>query len=101
MPSLMAVKARRPPSPSLKSTEISRNCLVQCAWTTLQTIQTRCIVPLYFARHRCLIGVVRGELAEWLRSGLQIRLHRFDSGTRLHPSFHIDCWFLRLWVPRG
>ena len=25
-----------------------------------------------------------GELAEWLRSGLQIRAHRFDSGTRLH-----------------
>ena len=25
----------------------------------------------------------RGELAEWLRSGLQIRVHRFDSGTRL------------------
>lgn len=24
-----------------------------------------------------------GELAEWLRSGLQIRVHRFDSGTRL------------------
>ncbi len=24
-----------------------------------------------------------GELAEWLRSGLQIRLRRFDSGTRL------------------
>jgi hypothetical protein len=25
-----------------------------------------------------------GELAEWLRTGLQIRVHRFDSGTRLH-----------------
>lgn len=25
----------------------------------------------------------RGELAEWLRSGLQIRLYQFDSGTRL------------------
>ena len=24
-----------------------------------------------------------GELAEWWRSGLQIRVHRFDSGTRL------------------
>ncbi len=23
-------------------------------------------------------------MAEWLRSGLQIRVHRFDSGTRLH-----------------
>ena len=31
-----------------------------------------------------LLNGVRGELAEWLRSGLQIRLHRFDSGTRLH-----------------
>ena len=28
-----------------------------------------------------------GELAEWLRSGLQIRVHRFDSGTRLQ-TFH-------------
>ncbi len=25
-----------------------------------------------------------GELAEWLRSGLQIRVHEFDSRTRLH-----------------
>lgn len=25
----------------------------------------------------------QGELAEWLRSGLQIRPYRFDSGTRL------------------
>lgn len=31
-----------------------------------------------------IIQVRRGELAEWLRSGLQIRVHRFDSGTRLH-----------------
>ena len=25
----------------------------------------------------------RGDVAEWLRSGLQSRLHRFDSGRRL------------------
>jgi hypothetical protein len=25
-----------------------------------------------------------GGLVEWLCSGLQIRVHRFDSGTRLH-----------------
>ena len=25
-----------------------------------------------------------GDVAEWLRSGLQIRVHRFDSGRRLH-----------------
>ena len=29
------------------------------------------------------IEAAPGELAEWLRSGLQIRVHRFDSGTRL------------------
>ena len=28
-----------------------------------------------------------GALAEWLCSGLQIRVHRFDSGTRLHLSY--------------
>jgi hypothetical protein len=28
----------------------------------------------------------RGALAEWLRSGLQSRLHRFDSGRRLRES---------------
>jgi hypothetical protein len=27
-----------------------------------------------------------GALAEWLRSGLQSRLHRFDSGRRLSQS---------------
>ena len=26
----------------------------------------------------------KGGLVEWLCSGLQIRVHRFDSGTRLH-----------------
>lgn len=25
-----------------------------------------------------------GAVAEWLRSGLQSRVHRFDSGPRLH-----------------
>ena len=28
-----------------------------------------------------------GAVAEWLRSGLQSREHRFDSGPRLHPLF--------------
>ena len=28
-----------------------------------------------------------GAVAEWLRSGLQSRLHRFDSGPRLQPFF--------------
>ena len=27
---------------------------------------------------------LHGDVAEWLRSGLQIRVHRFDSGRRLH-----------------
>ena len=30
-----------------------------------------------------------GALAEWLCSGLQIRGHRFDSGTRLHLDGHV------------
>ena len=30
--------------------------------------------------------VGQGALAEWLRSGLQSRLHRFDSGRRLRQS---------------
>src|SRR3954447_6497585 len=29
------------------------------------------------------LRLVRGDVAEWLRSGLQSRLHRFDSGRRL------------------
>ena len=38
-----------------------------------------------FSRFRdALLGAVPfGALAEWLRSGLQSRLHRFDSGRRL------------------
>ena len=27
---------------------------------------------------------INGDVAEWLRSGLQIRVRRFDSGRRLH-----------------
>jgi hypothetical protein len=34
------------------------------------------------------IPAIFGELAEWLRSGLQIRAHRFDSGTRLQDQRH-------------
>src|SRR3954452_1712991 len=33
------------------------------------------------ARYACT--AVPGDVAEWLRSGLQSRLHRFDSGRRL------------------
>jgi hypothetical protein len=29
--------------------------------------------------------VAQGDVAEWLRSGLQSRVHRFDSGRRLSP----------------
>jgi hypothetical protein len=36
-----------------------------------------------------------GDVAEWLRSGLQSRLHRFDSGRRLTDgcpfSFQLGC----------
>ncbi len=32
----------------------------------------------------------RGGLVEWLCSGLQIRVHRFDSGTRLHNMLYIS-----------
>ena len=35
---------------------------------------------------------VRGGLVEWLCSGLQIRVHRFDSGTRLHELYQL-CHF--------
>ena len=31
-----------------------------------------------------LLNVTEGAVAEWLRSGLQSRVHRFDSGPRLH-----------------
>jgi hypothetical protein len=30
-----------------------------------------------------------GDVAEWLRSGLQSRLHRFDSGRRLGKALQI------------
>jgi hypothetical protein len=34
--------------------------------------------------------VLPGDVAEWLRSGLQSRLHRFDSGRRLAKCLKID-----------
>ena len=36
------------------------------------------------ARRKRLREAQLGALAEWLRSGLQSRLHRFDSGRRLY-----------------
>ena len=38
------------------------------------------------AQYTMLPILLHGELAEWLRSGLQIRPHRFDSGTRLQDA---------------
>ena len=44
---------------------------------------------LYRTRTRPVTGLdervaaLNGAVAEWLRSGLQSRLHRFDSGPRL------------------
>ena len=31
-------------------------------------------------------------MAEWLRSGLQIRARRFDSGSGLHPGMAANGW---------
>src|SRR5215211_680525 len=42
------------------------------------------------------LAVVRGDVAEWLRSGLQSRLHRFDSGRRLR---RIPCYYVEIAVP--
>ncbi len=35
-----------------------------------------------------------GALAEWLRSGLQNRVHRFNSGRHLH---YLDYEYIILW----
>lgn len=34
-----------------------------------------------------LAGATKGAVAEWLRSGLQSRVHRFESGPRLQNQF--------------
>jgi hypothetical protein len=39
--------------------------------------------PLFRGAFLVVTLDLRGALAEWLRSGLQSRLHRFDSGRRL------------------
>ena len=44
--------------------------------------QLHCSICQYATLRLGLINS-SGELAEWLRSGLQIRVHRFESGTRL------------------
>src|SRR3712207_6721933 len=41
---------------------------------------------LGFSRDRRYAPPCHGAVAEWLRSGLQSRLHRFDSGRRLSPN---------------
>ena len=43
-------------------------------------------IPLDSQRPDTLLGIL-GDVAEWLRSGLQSRLHRFDSGRRLLETF--------------
>ena len=37
-----------------------------------------------------------GRVAEWLCSGLQIRVHRFDSGLGLHYRFRVGTCVKRL-----
>ncbi len=41
---------------------------------------------------------LKGALAEWLCSGLQIRGPRFDSGTRLHILEEADQWSAFLYL---
>jgi hypothetical protein len=39
------------------------------------------------------LAVFPGDVAEWLRSGLQSRLHRFDSGRRLENCLQINSFW--------
>ena len=42
------------------------------------------IQPDLIQAYRCLNGEPHGQVAEWLRTGLQSRVHRFESGPGLH-----------------
>jgi phage tail protein X len=54
---------------------VNSHCIAEYATAPLR------ILPAFFMNHK---NHGLGELAEWLRSGLQIRVYEFDSHTRLH-----------------
>ena len=39
---------------------------------------------------RRVVFNIFGTVSEWLRSGLQNRVHRFNSGRCLHLKIHLD-----------
>jgi hypothetical protein len=47
------------------------------------------------------LHLLPGDVAEWLRSGLQSRLHRFDSGRRLSDGLVVPISFGLLSVSSG
>jgi hypothetical protein len=45
------------------------------------------VIPRRDSTSEARYAETHGALAEWLRSGLQSRLHRFDSGRRLYWAY--------------
>lgn len=64
-----------------------RNFQVRCLKAEFSEDMNSRMLKLPACRKDANVGGNSGELAEWLRSGLQIRVHRFESGTRLHLPF--------------
>ena len=59
--------------------------------------QNGCDVSPQMQTYPCFYGATKnfGAVAEWLRSGLQSREHRFDSGPRLQLDYRLDQAFDR------
>ena len=82
---LARVAGRRRSRPSPTSTA-ARSCATRSATPWFCATPTE--PP---ARGRRRYPTSRGDVAEWLRSGLQSRLHRFDSGRRLYLTSGLGC----------
>ena len=53
-------------------------------FTRLTKVSQDLLARVHFSHRQCGEGSeVNGQVAEWLRSGLQSREHRFESGPRL------------------
>jgi hypothetical protein len=69
-----------------KAKKIGRPSLERCTnWVAgLTAGDARFKLPRIIWHYLADGGGCKGAVAEWLRSGLQSRVHRFESGPRLH-----------------
>ena len=70
---------------NLAKVGVASSNLVSRSKTLKNRVKIVILYPIFLPLKSCrLEGIANGSMAEWLCSGLQSRVRRFDSGSSLH-----------------